>query len=166
MAKKVIPNYQVPFWVRTKNGTGSFVDHETGLNVHGHSIAEVTKLGSKTQQWLRAGGLVVVDDDEIDEKQDKGLVIESDCFTAKTKIVMVPAKGSRYAPGTLVPKEVPVDPEPKINDDAGKDDDDEEEEEDKDEASSKTVSKTPSVAKDKNGNFSDILKDVNKESKK
>ena len=102
---------KTPFYVRTKRIDGSFVDHETGIAVHGNNITLVTSpVGKQTAKFIKGGGLVIATDKEVSKAKAAGRVIENDVFTRKTKIKMVPAEEgtSAAANGMKVPVEVPL----------------------------------------------------------
>lgn len=106
--------HKTPFYARTKLPGGTFVDHETGITVHGHNLTKIdSPIGRQTMKFLRAGGLVKATDKELAIAEKKDRVIEGDVFTRKTKIVMKPApEGSVAASsGMKVPVEVPLDDE-------------------------------------------------------
>lgn len=103
---------KTPFYVRTKRVDGSFVDHESGIAVHGHNITQVNSpVGKLTLKFIKGGGLVICTDKEVSKAKAAGRVIENDVFTRKTKIKMVPAEEgtSAAANGMKVPVEVPLD---------------------------------------------------------
>lgn len=112
------------FYVKLKNTHATFVDHETGVTLHGTKLALVTHpIGKLTGRWLRAGGLVKATDKEVADAQKNDNIVEGDAFTPKTKIVMVSAGDGTVAAaaGMLVPKEVPLDHDPEEVDTAAED---------------------------------------------
>jgi hypothetical protein len=148
---------KTPFYVRTKSANGSFVDHETAVNVHGNNVTKIdAPVGKKTMQWLKAGGLVVVKGKALEKALEEEREIENDVFSTKTRIVMKDApKGSQAATaGMKVPVEVPLTEEElaqrnptdeDLIDDHFEVEDDEDEDEDEDEDDEDNAAEEPGL---------------------